>query len=224
MKTIVLSLGGSVIYPSKPDYNFIKNFKELIQELTKNNKFAIYCGGGKLARNLQDKAKKEGNKTQEELDWIGIGATKKNAEMMQEAFKDIAEEKLIIDPTEEIILKKQVVLAAGWKPGWSTDYDAVLLAKNLEADIVINITNVDYVYNKNPKQHKDARSIKEIKWKEFRKLVGDKWDPGLNMPFDPIASREAEKSKLKVIIIGRNLSNLKNCLENKKFKGTVITT
>ncbi len=224
MKTIVLSLGGSVIYPDKPDYNFIKNFKKLIQKLIKDNKFAIYCGGGKLARNLQDKTKKEGNKTQEELDWIGIEATKKNAEMMQEAFKDIAEEKIIIDPTEKITLKKQVIFAAGWKPGWSTDFDAVLLAKNLKADTVINITNVDYVYNKNPKQHKDAKPIKQIKWKDFRKIVGDKWNPGLNMPFDPIASKEAEKSNIKVIIIGKNITNLENCLKNKKFKGTVITT
>ncbi|MDD4333294.1 MAG: UMP kinase, partial [Patescibacteria group bacterium] len=49
------------------------------------------------------------------------------------------------------------------------------------------------------------------------------WSPGLNMPFDPIASRKAQELNLQVIIAGKNLKNLKNILEDKKFKGTVIS-
>ena len=62
-----------------------------------------------------------------------------------------------------------------------------------------------------------------ISWDDFRKLVGDKWDPGLNMPFDPIASKEAETLSLKVAIInGKNLESFENFLDNKSFVGTLI--
>ena len=68
-----------------------------------------------------------------------------------------------------------------------------------------------------------ACEIVEGSWKDFRKLVGDKWDPGLNAPFDPIASREAEKSGLEAIILnGKNLDNLNNFLSGNSFKGTII--
>ncbi|GAG25334.1 unnamed protein product, partial [marine sediment metagenome] len=129
---------------------------------------------------------------------------------------------IISDPTEKINFKKKILFAGGWKPGWSTDYDAVLLAKNLCVNEIINITNTDYVYDKDPNKFKDAKPIKEISWKKFRKLVGDRWKAGLCMPFDPIAVKEAEKLKLKVIVLGKDLKNLKNFLNNKKFEGTII--
>ena len=114
-------------------------------------------------------------------------------------------------------------MGAGWKPGWSTDYDAVLMAKNNKADTIINLTNIDYVYDKNPSQFSDAKPLKEIDWKSFKHIVGDKWTPGLSMPFDPKASKLAERFKLKVAIInGKYLERLEDFLNNKPFVGTII--
>jgi len=221
LKTTIISLGGSVINPGEIDTVFLDRFRELISNFIKKNyKFAIYCGGGALARDLQKKAK---DSTQEELDWVGIKATKINAQYVRDVFGENAEKEIIEDPTKKFDFKKDIIIAAGWKPGWSTDYDAVLLAENIGADTVLNVTNVDYVYDKNPKEHSNAKPIEKISWKEFRKLTGDKWKPGLNIPFDPIAAKEAEKLGLKVIVIGNDLENLENCLDGKKFKGTVIT-
>ena len=63
----------------------------------------------------------------------------------------------------------------------------------------------------------------KVNWKKFRAIVGDKWVPGANFPFDPVASKLAEKLKLKVAIMkGTNLKNLDNYLNNKKFIGTII--
>lgn len=54
-------------------------------------------------------------------------------------------------------------------------------------------------------------------------MVGNKWSPGLNAPFDPIASKLAQVENIKVAIMnGKNLKNLENYLEGKKFKGTII--
>ncbi|MEK6857566.1 MAG: UMP kinase, partial [Nanoarchaeota archaeon] len=80
-----------------------------------------------------------------------------------------------------------------------------------------------YAYDKDPRKFPGAEPILRTDWKTFRSYLPKKWDPGLNSPFDPIASKEAQKLKLKVIIAnGRNIKNLKNIFENKDFKGSII--
>ena len=92
------------------------------------------------------------------------------------------------------------------------------MAKNIKTEEIINMSNVNYVYDKAPRKHRDAKKIESIRWKNFTKLVGSKWKAGMHAPFDPVAAKEAEKSKLKVYIIGRDLRNLENLLNGKKFK------
>ena len=222
-KTIVMSLGGSIIVPNTVDIQFLKNFKKTIERFIKKKyRFVIYCGGGKTARNYQKAASNIINLNNKKLDWIGIHATILNANFMKILFGDVAEEHIVMDPTKKIKFNKKILIAAGWKPGWSTDYDTVLLAKNLKLNTLINMSNIDYVYDCDPKKNKNARKIKNICWKHYKKIAGNKWKAGLNKPFDPIATREAEKIRLKVTIIGKNLRNFESLLNNGKFKGTVI--
>ncbi len=216
MQKIIISLGGSVIIPNRLDINFLKQFKALI-ESKKKHKFIIITGGGKLARTLQKKAKKL-KLSNKDLDWLGIYATRINALALKKLFK--IKENIITNPNEKLP-DRPILIAAGWKPGFSTDYGSILLAKNIKANKIINITNIDYLYDRDPKKP-GAAIIKKTTWKQLRKIVGNKWAPGLNMPFDPIAAKQAEKLKLKVIIIGKDINNLKNLLNKKKFKGTII--
>ena len=224
MKTIVLSLGGSLIIPEQYDLSFLKNFRGLVLRLaSKGYRFVIFTGGGKLARNFQEALKNyKKDASMRSLDWVGIYATRINAHVVRRMFGENAEKEIITNPTKKIRAKKKVIIAAGWKPGWSTDYDSVLVAKQLKAKKVINVTNVDYAYDKDPKKYKDAKKIRNILWKDFRKITGSKWNPGLNMPFDPIASKMAEKLKMEVFLVGKNLKNLENAIIGKKFNGTVI--
>lgn len=222
-KTIVLSLGGSLIFPDELDRNFLINFRKTIGRYTKKNyKFVIICGGGMLARSMQENASKAKKLSNEELDWIGIYATKINAYLLRSVFSDNADDFIISDPTEKMNFKKNIIIASGWKPGWSTDYDAVLLAKNLGIREIVNMSNIDYVYDKDPKKHSNAKKIEKMEWKDYSRLVNGKWKAGMNAPFDPVAAKEAEKSKMKVSIVGRDLKNLGNLLDGKKFNGTVI--
>ncbi len=222
-KTFVLSLGGSLIFPEDLDKKFLMDFKNAINDFIKRNyRFVIICGGGRLARNFQQIASEKRKLSNEELDWLGIYATVINAHLLKSVFNNYAEENIISNPNSKIKFRKNIVLASGWLPGWSTDYDAVLLAKNLGVKEVINMSNVDYVYDKDPRKYNDVKKIERMKWQDFRKTSGNKWKAGMNIPFDPIAAKEAEKSKIKVIIIGKDLNNLKNLLNDKKFKGTVI--
>ena len=220
---VIISLGGSLIVPDEVDVSFLKNFRKLILEEIKTKRFFIICGGGKTARKYASAAKQVTNLKSEDLDWLGIHSTRLNAHLLRTIFRKYAYPKIVKNPNEKIKTNKKIIIAAGWKPGCSTDYDAVLIAKTHEVKTIINLSNIDYAYDKDPRKFPGAEPILRTDWKTFRSYLPTKWDPGLNSPFDPIASKEAQKLKLKVIIAnGRNIKNLKNILENKKFIGSVI--
>jgi len=220
METVVLSLGGSIIYPGEIDVDFLSRFKELI--LAQKKKFIIITGGGVICRKYMEAAKKLSPVKQRDLDWIGIRSTELNAELVRSMFGELTTDTIQPDYNKKVEFKK-VLLGCGFIPGTSTDFDAVMYAKNYSAKTVINMSNIEYAYDKDPKKFPDAKKLENVSWKEFRKIVGDKWLAGGNFPFDPIASKKAEEVGLKVIILkGTDLDNLKNCLDGKKFKGTVI--
>lgn len=221
---IVISVGGSLIVPDALDVQFLKDFKRLVlKHLAEGKRFIIITGGGRTSRNYQDAAKAVGELDNEDLDWLGIHGTRLNAHLMRTVFKKQAHKNFIKDPTQKIDFKEKILIGAGWKPGFSTDYDAVLFAKQFGVKKIINLSNINYVYNKDPSKYKLAKKIEKISWKDFRKIVGDKWLPGLNAPFDPVASKECEALGITVYIAnGQNLDNLDKILRNKKFIGTTI--
>lgn len=223
---IVVSVGGSLIAPDNLDVSFLQSFRTLIlRKVNEGFSFYIICGGGKTARNYQNAARDAGKDLhRNDLDWLGIHATRMNAHLMRTLFEEYAKPRVIKDPTRPILSKYQIMIGAGWKPGWSTDYCAVLAAKNIHAKKVINLSNIDYVYDSNPKENPNAKKIEQIGWSEFRKLIPTEWDPGLSSPFDPVAAKEAEKSKLEVAVInGAKLTEFENYLDGKPFVGTTIS-
>jgi uridylate kinase len=223
-EVFVISVGGSLIVPNEINSIWLKKFKVVIEKhIKKDKKFVIICGGGKIARKYANTAKEISKLNQEDLDWLGIHCTRLNAHLLRTIFKKNSNPAIVKNPTKKINFNKKIIIAAGWKPGCSTDYDAVLLAKKLKINKIINLTNIDYVYDKNPKKYKNAKPLKETNWKKFRKLIPKKWSPGLNSPFDPIAAKECEKSNIEVTILnGEKLANFNNFLEGKNFIGSVI--
>ena len=220
----IISLGGSLINPGQIDVKFLKDFRQLIISQTKKgHRFILITGGGKLCRDFQDSLGKITNPTTTDLDWIGISSTWLHADLIRLVFGKLSHNTIIKDPTHKVQFKEKILIAGGWMPGRSTDDVAVRLAKAYGAQTIINLSNINYVYNKDPRKFKDAKRIEAINWADFRKIVGNKWVPGKNLPFDPTAAKSAQNLKVKVIIAnGKNLKNLQNILENKKFQGTII--
>lgn len=225
-KLKILNVGGSIIIPKTGfDIPFLKKFRAMILDrVKKGDRFILVIGGGATCRQYQDAAKQVVKMNDEELDWLGIHTTVFNANFVRFLFKDVAFEKVITDPHKKVSTNKKVLLGAGHKPGASTDIDAVFLAKTYGASELINLSNIEYVYTKDPNKFSDAQKIERIDWKTFRKdIVGNTWIPGSNAPFDPIASKHAEKLGLKVSMLkGTDLNEVKKALTGKKFRGTVI--
>jgi uridylate kinase len=224
---IIISLGGSLLVPENIDVQFIKEFKRLIvRSIRDGMRFILVTGGGKTARRYIEAAGEASRITSDDKDWLGIHATRMNAHLIRTVFRAHAHPRINTNPNdleEFYAAKEPILVAAGWRPGHSTDYDAVLLGKYLDAKKIVNLSNIDYVYDSDPRTNPGAKPIKKISWPEFQKLVGDEWDPGMNAPFDPVASRLAAEEKMEVAIMnGRVLENLEHYLAGRPFVGTVV--
>lgn len=226
---LVISVGGSLIVPNGGiNTNFLTKFNQFIREQLSRQpagQFFLVSGGGQTAKHYIDAGQQVVHRklTADDLDWLGIHASRMNAHLIRTIFRDIAHPKVI--KHYEIILKvtEPIAVAAGWKPGWSTDYCAVMLCQDYQISTVVNLSNIDQAYDKDPKKFPDAKPIEKISWTDFRKIVGNTWVPRMNAPFDPIASKLAQELGVKVVILnGRNFENLQNYFEGKKFVGTVI--
>ena len=140
-RRIIISLGGSLVTPNIIDTAFVKQFKTFIDGYVKKGyQFGIVVGGGSTARNYQVAAKKVTKLERDDLDWLGINATRINAHYLRTIFKKNAYAHVVTNPTKKEGFTSPVIVASGWKPGWSTDYVAVELAKTYGADIIINLS------------------------------------------------------------------------------------
>lgn len=220
-----MSVGGSLIVPDGIDVEFLTNFKTLILEKVQRGfTFSIIAGGGKTARRYQEAAHAVTPLSRQDLDWIGIHSTRLNAQLLRNIFVGYAHSQIIKNPTIDIDAEEPLIIAAGWQPGCSTDYDAVLVAKNIGASRLVNLSNIDYVYDSDPKKNPGAKKIEKISWPDFRNVIPKEWDPGLSSPFDPVAAKEAESLGLEVAIInGEKLEEFSNYLDGRPFIGTVIS-
>lgn len=217
MEQIVISVGGSLFAPvaGKIDTNYVREFcRVIVDNIADGRRFFLVTGGGGLAGEYIDAAKGVAKVDQDDQDWIGIHTTRLHGHFFRTVLKELAHPEIITTPTDVLDIQRPVVIAAGWRPGRSTDYVAVEVANTYGASHVINLTNQDFVYDKDPAKFPDATPIERIAWEHFRRdIVGYEWKPRMNAPFDPIASEAAEEYGLKVSIAnGRNFSNLEKLL------------
>lgn len=226
---IIISLGGSLVIPKKTreiNVEYLLEFKKLIESHTnKGKRFFIIVGGGNTAREYQNAGNSLFNSDPYDLDMLGIYVTHLNAHLVQMLFNKLSYPHIIKDPTLDYneIDNYSVAIAGGWKPGNSTDYIAVKLAQKYHVKSIINLSNIDYIYDKDPYKNSDAKPIKEMSWSNFRAMVGDKWDPGASAPFDPIASIESDKLNLEVTIMnGEALNNLDSYLNGEESIFSII--
>ncbi len=224
-KKSIISFGGSIICPDEIDVKLLKIFGRFIEKETKNgSKFIIVAGGGSTARKYQKAALKITKASTEDRDWLGIQSTKLNALLLKSIFKNKSNP-ILFDQRFRIksFGKYPIIIGCGWKPGWSTDFVTTQIAADLKIKPVILLGKPDYVYTSNPDKDKNAKPIAKMSWKDYFKLIPKKWSPGMHAPVDPIAAKLAKKEKMPIIVAsGKDLKNLKNILEGKKFKGTII--
>lgn len=224
-KVIVLSLGGSLIIPDEVDAKFLKDFRKIIMKHTKKYKFIIVCGGGSIARRYIN-ALRETGMNEIFQSFAGISATRMNARFMSFFFGQNQERGIphTMSELSHYVKKFDVVFcgALEYKPHQTSDSTSSQIARHFKTDF-INLTNVPGLYDKNPKKHKDAKFISEISWKGLHALANQsKFKPGQHFVIDQTASRIIMQNRITTYILGKNLNNLDNLLNGRKFTGTVV--
>jgi uridylate kinase len=228
-KIIVISLGGSLIIPNQINYKFLNDFKKTLEKNKKNYKFVIVCGGGKTARNyingLEDIKIKKKEYFQSLL---GISATRLNARFITYFFEKDANKGIPKDMNEvKNLLKKSNYVFCGalrYYKKETSDSTSAKLANYFKTNF-INLTNVKGLYDKNPKRFKSAKFIPEITHKEFYKIAKKiEFKPGQHFVLDQKAAKIIKKNNITTFILGENLKELDNVLNNKHFVGTIISS
>ncbi len=216
---VVISLGGSVISGEELNIDYIREFRSFMEHC--NERVFVVVGGGHTARKYIHTAKELGW-DQYSLDKIGIMATHLNAKLLLTSTTNTEIPRTVDEAVVASKIYKDVVMG-GTEPGHTTDGVALLLAERMGADYVINITSVGGIYDKDPRTHKDAMLIESMSYAEAMSLLTDKkMNAGLNVPLDMLALKIAERSNIKIYIVGTELENIKKVINNANFQGTVI--
>lgn len=230
---VALSLGGSLLTGKnndpyvKLDPAKYKEYAEVIKRLhMEGHELMVVCGGGKPARYFIDIAKTYGAST-DVLDYLGIKSSHINALIFMAALGDIAEQPTVYEtPTLGFDKrhKGKVWIGGGHKPGVSTDYRAVQFAEAMDADLIINATDIDGVYTKNPKVHDDAEKLSKLTFSELEKIIVENTNqaPGEYGLFDLAAVKLSKKLGKPVIIIdGRDPEEIFRAV-NGTHRGSTI--
>jgi uridylate kinase len=223
MMKIVFALGGSVVVPDKVDEKYVDDFAKFALDLSKNHKLAIVVGGGKTARRAIEKARKSGE-NEAACDYAGIDASRYNASLLSQ---NMGIEPMIpetIKNAKQVFETEGIVLMGGTEPGHSTDAVAAILAEYIDADLYIKLSNIDGVYDSDPKENPGAKRLEKIKIDDLTDIVNSlSQDAGNYRLFDFLAVKMLKRSGIKSLVLeGHDLKNIKSAIESKKFVGTEL--
>ena len=223
--TIVIKIGGSTLFDGDEiRMDLINQWISIIKDLrAKGSRLGIVIGGGKPARQFADAARKLGA-TNSYQDLLGIEAARQNARLFIAALPDAYP-----DPPQtyqeliRITASNDLVITGGFQPGQSTNAVASLFAEHMRADYLFNVSNVAQVYDKNPKEFKDAIPYDELDYQTFSKILfhNDQL-PGTYELFDHIGVDIVARSKIKLVFIhGDHPEYLMDTL-NGQHRGTIV--
>jgi len=223
MKTVVISVGGSAINPGKINVRFLKELKKILLAYSKRNKVVVVCGGGFIAREYINALK---DKNEYVKDLIGLEATIMNAKLVASFLGNKCNQEIPIklEEVQDMLKSFNLVVAAGFQPGSTSDGTAAVIADYLDSKLFINYTNVKGLYTKDPKL-KGAKFVSKITHKDFYKSYISKFneEPGQHFILDSLAAKICRNADIDVVVMTK-LSNLEKCLKRKKFVGTIVSS
>lgn len=225
MEPVVLSLGGSVLVRDEGDTSYIRRIAKILIGVSSNHKLYVVTGGGRTARQYI-RAGRDLGADESYLDEIGIEVTRLNARLLITALGHHANHSPLKTYEEAVHAGRthSIVVMGGVSPGITTDAVSALLAERVKAKRVVNATSTDGVYTADPKKDPSAERILRMTHAELVSLLGPSpASAGPSHAFDAVGAKVLERSKIALAVVdGNDLPNLRDALEGKKFKGTLV--
>lgn len=224
IKTVLIKLSGESLagkYGHGFDFPYMKSVCMRIKEIHDMGvNIGIVCGGGNFMRGRDAK-----EMDRERADYIGMMATIMNSLALKDVFLKLGSDvynqsgldisiidSIDVDKINEAFQDNKIVIFGGGtgKPFYSTDTGAALRAKDIKADMIIKLTNVDGVYDKDPNKDSSAIMYEEVSFDEvIQKQLG---------VMDLSAMKICRENNIEIVVTNiDNKSALKDIINGKKI-------
>lgn len=219
----MVSIGGSILIPGNNDSEYIAKLADMLKSVCDGVQIAIVVGGGKTARYYAETGRALGGNDYQ-LDILGIGATRLNAQLLSLALGDMPDR--VSEDPEKLASQSapgKIVVMGGTVPGHTTDAVAAMVAKAMNADRIVNATSVDAVYTDDPRKNPDAKKILNMTIDELGELVYKEHGASKSSVFDPLGVKLAKENRMDILIVdGRNIDELRNAILGNPINGTMV--
>ncbi|MHA2141596.1 MAG: UMP kinase [Candidatus Thorarchaeota archaeon] len=223
----VLKLGGSLLYDDKGQIltGIVRDYAKVVDSVIKDGHSMVVIVGGGIPARVFISAARELGASEAQCDWLGIKVARNNAELLCAALGDVAYPKIVetLDELETAIQFGKVVLMGGLNPGQSTNAVAALAAETVQADLLLNATNVDGIYDRDPKES-GAKKLETVNVDQLSEILsGSGTRAGEYKLFDPVAIRVVGRSRIPTVIFnGNNPDNLHRVMKGEKIGSRIV--
>jgi uridylate kinase len=222
---VVVRVGGSVV-GSPLNAPLITKYVELLKDLKqKGHQIVAVVGGGSMAREFIKVAAELGLQ-ESNRDWAAIHVSRLFAQLFSLGLGDsgCGCVPVSVDEAEACLNTGKVVVLGGLRPGMTTDAVAALVGEKIKADLLVKGSNVDGIYDKDPRKFSDAKRLDTIRFDGLGKIFeADSHRAGINQIIDPEAVKILQRCRLKTVVVdGYDANNLALAVLGKKI-GTVIS-
>lgn len=222
-KKVVIKLSGS-IFGSSAKSGSIKEYGVMISELNKRVQPVVIAGGGNIARHYIDLARELGS-DEASLDILGIEVSRLNAKLLLHSVPGCVYPKV---PTnlEEVSIAAETgepVILGGLHPGQSTNATSALVAEKVKAQIFVNATDVNGIYDSDPNINRQAKLFKRVTVNKCIEVLGKNSSmAGKYDLMDMVALKIIERSKIPTVILRSSATNIIKVIESDTKIGTRI--
>lgn len=227
-KTILIKLSGESLSGSIGhglDFEYIKKICMEIKMIHDEGvRVGIVCGGGNFLR-----GRDAHEMDRETADYVGMMATVMNSLVLKDMFRQVGCEvynqsglyvgiidKIDSDKAKKALNDGKIVVFGGGtgKPFFSTDTGASLRAIDIGADMIIKLTNVDGVYDKDPNKYSDAKMYDTV---SYQTVIDNKLGV-----MDMEAIEMCRNNKIEIVVMNIDTKNgLSRILHGEKI-GTIV--
>lgn len=223
--SVAVSIGGSFLVGEQGvDLALAREIASVLARVSRTRRVFAVVGGGATARRYIEAARALGA-NEVALDELGIALTRANARVLLAALPD-AYPRPALSFDEALLASRSfpLVVLGGTHPGHTTDAVTVMIGEAARAKRVVIATNVDYVYDKDPRKHADATKLPHLTSEDLVRItIGSENKAGSAGVIDPLGAKLVHRSGIETAVVnGRNLKALEAALLGTAFDGSLI--
>jgi uridylate kinase len=220
----IFSLSDNHDQDSNNYYDIFKQYSDILTNLTPNVQLIVITGGGSIARLYINFARKLGL-DEASLDLLGIAISRVNAKLLIASLGHYAypEVPMSLDDVARFVESNKIIVSGGLHPGQSTNATSALIAEKTRASEFINATDVNGIYDSDPRKNKNAHLFAKIELdKLLNMLLKESSMAGEYDLLDIVALKVIERSKIRTKVILSNPKNISNTIQGRKYIGTEL--